>query len=261
MTRNLHIPDVDLLLALDGELDHSQSVQVQSHLAHCWQCRTRSSQLAQAITDFVLLKSTVLDPKPPTASGPTARLKATLSRQHQPSVLPWSRLALPAALGAAIVLAFIPLPGNPAAASHLPNAKLTPGATRYIQREQVCLLAPEADGHKPSLQLANQVFSQYRIEHPNPRAFEVDYLITPSLGGAEDIRNLWPQPYAEGVWTAHIKDALEDYLRTKVCDGSLDIATAQAEIAANWVAAYKKYFHTTKPLPAHALFLKDRPWE
>ncbi len=261
MTKNLHIPDVDLLLALDGELNHNQADQVQNHLAHCWQCRTRSSQLAQAITDFVHLKSDALDPKLPTALGPTSRLKATLSSQRQPSTLLWRNLALPAALSAAIILAFFLLPGDPAAASHLPNAKLTPGAIRYIQREQVCVLTPEADDRKPSLQLASQVFAQYQIEKPRPRAFEVDYLITPSLGGAEDIRNLWPQPYAGGVWTAHIKDALEDYLRTKVCDGSLDIATAQAEIASNWVAAYKKYFHTAKPLPAHALFLKDRPWE
>ena len=256
-----HIPDVDLLLALDGELAQDRARQVQLHLAHCWQCRTRSSELSQAITDFFHLKSTALGPKLPPVLGPAAKLKAALSAQHQTVASSWRKLALPAAVGAALVSAIFFLPGKPAAASHLPNARLTPGAIRYIQREQVCVLASEADEHKPSLQLANQVFSQYRIVNPNPRAFEVDYLITPSLGGAEDIRNLWPQPYAEGVWTAHVKDALEDYLRTKVCDGTLDIATAQAEIASNWVVAYKKYFHTSKPLPAHALFLKDLPWE
>ncbi len=261
MTQSAHIPDVDLLLALDGELAQDAELKVQTHLAHCWTCRTRSSELAQSITDFVHLKSSNLDSKLPDASGPAARLKATLAMQHQPAPAYWRKLALPAALVAAIVLAIFFLPGSPAAASHLPNAKLTPGAIRYIQREQVCMLTPEADDHKPSLQLANQVFSQYRIVNPNPRSFEVDYLITPSLGGAEDLRNLWPQPYSEGVWTAHVKDALEDYLRTKVCDGTVDIATAQAEIASNWVVAYKKYFHTSKPLPAHALFLKDLPWE
>jgi hypothetical protein len=33
-----------------------------------------------------------------------------------------------------------------------------------------------------------------------------------------------------------------------VCEGRLDLPTAQREIATNWIAAYKKYFHTDKPL-------------
>jgi hypothetical protein len=48
-----------------------------------------------------------------------------------------------------------------------------------------------------------------------------------------------------------VKDALEDRLRELVCDGSLELAVAQREIAANWIAAYRKYFHTEKPLPEH----------
>ena len=45
-----------------------------------------------------------------------------------------------------------------------------------------------------------------------------------------------------------MKDDLEDRLREMVCDGSLDLTEAQKEIAANWIAAYKKYFHTEQPL-------------
>jgi hypothetical protein len=41
---------------------------------------------------------------------------------------------------------------------------------------------------------------------------------------------------------------LEDHLRNLVCDGQLDLATAQREIATNWIEAYKKYFHTDRPL-------------
>jgi hypothetical protein len=33
-----------------------------------------------------------------------------------------------------------------------------------------------------------------------------------------------------------------------VCDGSIDLTEAQREIAANWIAAYKKYFHTDTPI-------------
>jgi len=76
--------------------------------------------------------------------------------------------------------------------------------------------------------------------------YEIDFLIAPSLGGAEDIRNLWPQPYKLPVWNAHKKDALEERLHQLVCQGRLDLSTAQNEIATDWVAAYKKYFNGTQ---------------
>jgi hypothetical protein len=75
----------------------------------------------------------------------------------------------------------------------------------------------------------------------------VDYLITPALGGSDNVRNFWP--------------ALEDHLRRLVCEGRIDLVTAQSEIAHDWIGAYKKYFQTTRPLPEHNSFLKDQPWE
>ncbi len=33
-----------------------------------------------------------------------------------------------------------------------------------------------------------------------------------------------------------------------VCAGEVDLATAQRDIATDWIAAYKKYFHTDRPL-------------
>ena len=53
------------------------------------------------------------------------------------------------------------------------------------------------------------------------------------------------------MWNARVKDALEDRLREMVCEGSLDLMEAQQEIAVNWIAAYKKYFHTETPLEQH----------
>ena len=78
--------------------------------------------------------------------------------------------------------------------------------------------------------------------------YEVDYLIAPGLGGAEDIHNLWPEPYTSRAWNAHIKDTLEERLHQLVCDGELDLPTAQRDIATDWIVAYKKYFHTDRPL-------------
>lgn len=78
--------------------------------------------------------------------------------------------------------------------------------------------------------------------------YELDYLITPELGGAPTRQNLWPERYGSRVWNAHVKDQLEALLPRMVCEGSLNLATAQRDIAADWIAAYKKYFHTGEPL-------------
>jgi hypothetical protein len=109
--------------------------------------------------------------------------------------------------------------------------------------------------------VALKVFAAYGVSDPHPRAYELDYLIAPELGGTNDIRNLWPQPYRTLPWDAHAKDALEDHLYGLVCKGSLDLATAQEDISRDWIAAYRKYFQTEVPLPIHAAFLKDQPWE
>ena len=62
-------------------------------------------------------------------------------------------------------------------------------------------------------------------------------------------RNLWPERYTSRVWNAHVKDELEDLLPQLVCERKVPLATAQRDIASNWIAAYKKYFQTDRPHP------------
>jgi hypothetical protein len=266
MISDTHISDEELIADLNGELVNARTAVVAAHLRKCWQCRGRRRQLEDAATEFVRLRHARLDSLIGPSPGPEARLKAALSDLHvvNRSLLRSRPLVTAAVLGMAaigfVIFAALRIAERPAMAAALPNSRLTPGATRLIKREQVCAIDLSADAREIPVQLALQVFQEYGIRKPRPRAYEVDYLITPALGGADDIRNLWPQPYS-GVWTAQIKDALEDHLRTLVCSGQLDLATAQEEIATNWIAAYRKYFRTQRPLPAHTLFLKDRPWE
>jgi hypothetical protein len=92
--------------------------------------------------------------------------------------------------------------------------------------------------------LQRKIFEEYGIPGAEPRAYEVDYLITPALGGADDIRNLWPQSNSSAVWNAQVKDALEEHLHKLVCEGSLDLVAAQKDISPDWIVAYRKYFHT-----------------
>ena len=134
----------------------------------------------------------------------------------------------------------------------IPDSTLTPGATLLASRWMVCAQVNVKNKAVPAA-LQRAVFQEYGLQGQDPRAYEVDYLVTPALGGADDIHNLWPHSYSATAWNAQVKDALEDRLREMVCDGSLDLAEAQREIAMNWITAYKKYFHTDKPLPEHCV--------
>lgn len=93
------------------------------------------------------------------------------------------------------------------------------------------------------------VFKEYRIPKSQHYAYEVDHLIPLELGGSNDIKNLWPQPYA-GEWNAHDKDALEDRLHETICraDRSMSLAEAQRAIRTDWIVTYKRVFKTELPL-------------
>lgn len=70
---------------------------------------------------------------------------------------------------------------------------------------------------------------------------EIDHLISLELGGSNDRKNLWPQPYQGLKFNAHVKDQLENFYHDQVCrTGKITLKTAQKEISTDWVAAYKK---------------------
>ncbi len=72
------------------------------------------------------------------------------------------------------------------------------------------------------------------------KSVELDHEIPIGIGGATSTANLWPQPW-DGDAGAHKKDELEGILHDLVCGGELPLAQAQAEIASDWLAAYRKY--------------------
>ena len=59
------------------------------------------------------------------------------------------------------------------------------------------------------------------------------------------------------MWNARVKDELERLLPNLVCAGTLPLATAQRDMATDWIAAYKKYFHTDRPVIAEARAVRD----
>jgi len=256
-----HLPDQQLLLDVEGELSPRDEKRVRAHLAGCWKCRARRQELENAITGFVRVYQRESETKLPPVAGPRALLKAQLAQLSATAAngyLGWftfpRALAWTAALGGLLVLGLFLVrvmrePSRTPIVS-IPNSTLTPGATLLVNRPAVCAQENIKNRIVP-VALQRRVFEAYGIAGADPRAYEVDYLITPALGGADDIHNLWPHSYSATVWNARVKDALEDRLRDMVCEGSMDLAEAQREIAGNWIAAYKKYFHTDRPLSEH----------
>ncbi|HUA18735.1 MAG TPA: zf-HC2 domain-containing protein [Bryobacteraceae bacterium] len=250
-------------MAVDGELPAREAERVASHLAACWACRARKQEMEGAIGEFVRFQRDRFDKRIPSPDGPRALLKAQLEqlaaaeRASGPGWWPsitrrmnWTAVALALLLVASSAVMLRPLSSRYRAhrvAVTVPDPRITPGATILAGEREVCMEASIKNKAVP-VALQRRVFAEYGIRSAEPGAYEVDYLITPALGGADDIHNLWPQSTQATEWNAQVKDALEDHLRDLVCEGQLDLSTAQREIAGNWIEAYKKYFHTDQPL-------------
>lgn len=70
--------------------------------------------------------------------------------------------------------------------------------------------------------------------------YELDHLIPLEIGGSPtDVRNLWPEPHYTTP-NSYDKDGFENYLHDQICSGSLDLKTAQNEIATNWVKYWEE---------------------
>ena len=264
-----HPSDEQLLLFADGELPAHRADQIRAHLQACWDCRGRMAQLESTIAEFMQVHRQALDPQVPPIDGPRLQLKARLAelarnaqqseRSSLLSALPLRRLAYVCALTVFVVLGARMLQHRVAEnritptenADMLPNPRFTPGATTAAAVGSICSMGDDEVVAPVSGGLRQKVFEEYGIAGAPATNYEVDYLITPGLGGADDIRNLWPEPRYDAVWNSFVKDQLEQYLHHAVCGGNLSLPVAQHEIATNWIAAYKKYFHTDYPLPAH----------
>jgi hypothetical protein len=273
LSESLHIADQELLQSADGELPNRRADQVHAHLAACWTCRARMAEIEGSIADFVRAHRQSFDSQLPSVDGPRALLRAQLSelsakpggysRQWFPRFTLAARTVaicvagLTAALLAGLILQHSIQRGanasiDPFEVGALPRHSLTPGATRSVAIGDVCSMAHEEVVREVSASMRQKVFEEYGIMNAGAQEYEIDYLIAPGLGGADDIHNLWPQPYASQTWNARVKDALEERLHQLVCSGNLDLPTAQREISTDWIAAYKKYFHSDKPLSLHS---------
>jgi hypothetical protein len=278
---NLHLTDREMLEAADGELPPSRGAQVQAHLAACWGCRARMAEIEETVLDFARAQREALDPQLPPIAGPRALLRAQLAElapKNETSSGRWFLRFPPAARALAFVSVALLIvaagvlffqrsasrqTNSTVTASErglIPDRSLTPGATRIVKISDVCAMAHEEAIAEVSPSLRQEVLQEYGIVNFHPADYEIDYLIAPGLGGVEEIHNLWPEPYTTSAWNAHVKDELEEHLHQLVCAGRLDLSTAQRDIATDWIAAYKKYFHTDRPLSLRSRVDSNAPF-
>jgi hypothetical protein len=124
----------------------------------------------------------------------------------------------------------------------LPDKNCTPGSTNpnvtqdNIQ-QTICKSGFTAT-IRPPASYTNKLKAQGIIDYgyldANMSDYEEDHLISLELGGnPSDPSNLWPEPGA----SPNPKDKIEDLCHKKICNGSIPLAAAQQEIAADWRTA------------------------
>ena len=263
-----HLADAELLLMdEEGALSASRRARAVRHVGACPRCAERKASLRSAMSEVARTYGAELAPATPLAVA-RARLRARMEARPRRWPLPEFAARFAAAAVAAVVaivvwqvldrgglqqraqLGTAALPGAPGAATIgllLPRPDLTPGVVRSIGVGDVCSgAAPNGPAVDP--QVPRRVFAAYGVDYRYAADYELDFLITPELGGASDARNLWPQPFRSTLWNAYVKDELERRLHVLVCEGHVDLPAAQQELAGNWIAAYKRRFGTERPL-------------
>jgi hypothetical protein len=167
-----------------------------------------------------------------------------------------SRLALATiALVAMLATASIASASTPATGvlrTGLPNHILTPGAfnpavTQATIHTTICVSGWTTKVRPPTSyttplkrnQLVAYGYADRTLSH-----YEEDHLVSLELGGSpRSIKNLWPEPHHVKVGGldlgSYTKDGFENYLRRRICAGSMTLAKARAEIETNWVRYWK----------------------
>jgi hypothetical protein len=146
---------------------------------------------------------------------------------------------------AALVLTFMSTAAL-AQAVPVPDDKLTPGVVRHdLSDAQIRARKWGKDRRAVTEAMKAAVFRDYHVggdRDPScgkPRC-EVDHRVPRSCGGADDVRNLYPQsaPY----W--HEKDLVEDWAAKRVKAGTMTVAACQAMFLApaDWRDSYRKIF-------------------
>ena len=143
----------------------------------------------------------------------------------------------------------------------LPDRGLTPGISLNLTMNKICSTKWGSDARSVTAKMKKDVVASYKfkvsacpltvLKGKRVHRLEIDHLIARSIGGADDVKNLWPQCYepvnkdkSKQANGAHKKDRLETELHRRVCkakSASL-LKEYQNEMKANWIALYREIY-------------------
>jgi hypothetical protein len=142
---------------------------------------------------------------------------------------------------------------SPSRAGDIPDLQLTPGVARAgLSKKRICEIAWGRDERHVTEAMKREVFGLYgysgnddpRCVPAGQRHCEIDHLISRELGGADDVRNLWPQAYGTSPWNAVLKDKLENRLHKEICAGRISLKAGRDMLVNDWRKAYRRYYGT-----------------
>jgi hypothetical protein len=264
-----HLTDQQLLGMLDRELSSGRMAAAKRHITQCAACRDRRRALAASSDSVRAVYDSLSAHQADAGWSARARLRVALEETARTTgepqevwtwrgVVPTRRWAIASVATVVVILlvhalrpAQVPVRISTAPPiverDALPVAYLTPGVTWDLSAGELCSRVTHEQRSIPEA-VRQQVLRDYGMQDVPSAEYELDYLITPELGGAPDARNLWPERYTSRVWNARVKDQLERLLPELVCRHEVALQVAQRDIARDWTAAYMKYFKTDRPL-------------
>ena len=86
----------------------------------------------------------------------------------------------------------------------LPNPDLTPGAVVDVSLEEMCEPGYAARVRSVDSSKRKRAFRMYGLSNVDRRDYEIDHLIPVSLGGSNDIKNIWPESRITEPWNAEV---------------------------------------------------------
>ncbi len=142
-----------------------------------------------------------------------------------------------------------------ARAGDIPDPEKTPGLKRTdVSDARICEIKWGLDARHVTEAMKQEVFQTYGftgnddpkcVRDNRGRKCEIDHLISRELGGADDVKNLWPEAYGTSPWNAQLKDKLENRLHKEACkQHSITLNQARKLIRDDWRVAYRKYYGT-----------------
>ncbi len=140
-------------------------------------------------------------------------------------------------MGRAAFLLLVLLAVTSSRADDIPNLQITPGAVRAgLTKQKICSIKWGKDERHVTDAMKQEVFALYgytgyddpRCVPAGKRTCEIDHLISREVGGADEVKNLWPQAYGTSPWNAVLKDRLENRLHNEMCAGRITLKVARA---------------------------------